>query len=161
MLPWSQYVLFIIFILLTGSSSDRPSTKKKEGLLVIPGVGRSDRLSTVSHNLRAMSRYLEGDITSWDCIVYVFTPRNDTEFWGSSKRLKFISSMCDIVENPNKRVAENMFMVHPTFVDRAYEHIFILFDDCKLVTGGSYYPLDKVLEIMKVNKLTVSSPRVS
>jgi hypothetical protein len=49
-------------------------------------------------------------------------------------------------------------MVQPALI-KQYPYIFILLDDCKL-TGSSVFPLDKIIDIMKYNKLTVASPMV-
>ena len=145
-----------------GIGAERSASFKKQGLIAIPGLGRSDRLNIVIHNLKLLSKYISGINANWDCIVYVYTPRNDTEFWGSIKQLNSIISMCDIVDNPHKRIVEHLHMIHPTFLERGYENLFILLDDCKLIseTATKDFPLDDMLNIMKFNNLTLASPRV-
>jgi hypothetical protein len=142
-----------------GAASLTRSDSRKEGLIIIPGVGRADRLKTVVHNLQAMRNYLEGASATWDCLIFTYAPRNDTSFWSNQKEIEFITNMCDIYENPGKRVAENIYIVHPLFIERAYKHMFILFDDCKLV-GKESFPLQRIIRIMQYNSLTIASPRV-
>lgn len=159
-------LVFDIFLILNtamwGLGEPQVAAKvQKQGLLVIPGVGRADRLVTILHNLKALSDHLIGANAPWDCMMYVYAPRNDTSFWSSSKRLSIIATFCDIVDHPNKRVTENLYAIHPTTLDRGYNNIFILFDDCKLESRRTpQFPLQYILQVMQFNNLTVASPRV-
>lgn len=147
-------------------SSIKPSSRKlvKSGLLVIPGLGRADRLTTVVENLALLeNNYLK---FGWDCIIYIYAPHNATDFWEKKRELSYISSLCNIVENTNKRVTENLYMVQPALLRDTYERIFILLDDCKLIPSDSteslaspYFDLAKLVRIMERNYLTVASPR--
>jgi hypothetical protein len=148
--------------LMAGISLLPNAAAKKEGLLVIPGLGRIDRLRTVAYNLKMLDKqYLSGGESSpWDCVLYTYAGRNATEFWSQDKEWSYISSLCDLVENPGKRVTENLYMVQPQLLQHSYEYIFILFDDCVLV-GDDHFDLARILRVMKKNKLTVASPMVS
>ena len=70
--------------IIVGDKNDKRRFHK-EGLIIIPGVGRADRLQTVAHNLRLLeSNYLNDDgnrPSRWDCIIYVYAMHNNTEFW--------------------------------------------------------------------------------
>lgn len=78
-------LLLLCYNILIISDKDKGRRFHKEGLLVIPGVGRPDRLQTVAHNLRLLERnYLSDDgnrPARWDCIIYVYAMHNHTEFW--------------------------------------------------------------------------------
>jgi hypothetical protein len=98
--------------------------------------------------------------------VYVYAPREDRSFWGSVEvieSLKYVRSVCEIVEHPNKRVTDNLRLVQPSLIKRTYNHIFILLDDCKLApssTEALSWDLQKVLDVMAYNRLTVATPRI-
>jgi hypothetical protein len=158
-------VLFFNFIINSFSKDNQKVyEQQKKGLLVIPGLGRIDRLKTVVNNLKLLNRdYLSGKNDSlWDCIVYIYAQRTDTEFWNQNKELNYITSFCDIVENPNKKVTENLHMVQPFLINNIYEYIFILLDDCKLIAreDDDTFDLNKILHVMNINNLTVASPMV-
>ncbi len=51
-------LLFLIFLLLAGHVHPSALISKQRGLLVIPGLGRSDRLKTVEHNIKLLEPYL-------------------------------------------------------------------------------------------------------
>lgn len=129
---------------------------QKTGLIVIPGLGRSDRLQTVIHNLNMLKSFIG---SSWDCVVYVYAPREDMLFWAETEKLNYVRQYCRIVEHPRKRFTENLFLVQPALIKSCYKFLFILLDDQKLL-GGSRFPLDKMLEIMEYNSLSVASPKV-
>ena len=134
-----------------------------KGLLVVPGVGREDRLATLVESLQLLYPYLVGERAQWDCIVYIYTPRSDTTFWSSVELLKKVRSVCDIVENPGKRVTDNLRAVQPSLIKRHYNHVFILLDDCKLVPSSPQalsWDLQKLLDIMTYNELSVATPRI-
>lgn len=104
------------------------------GLIVIPGLGRADRLQTVVYNLKLLeSKYINGSKQfKWDCIVYIYAPRTETSFWSETKEIEYIYSLCKVIENPNKRFTENLFMLQPALIKASYQRVFILLDDCKL-----------------------------
>lgn len=141
------------------------------GLLVIPGLGRLDRLDTVVNNIKILEPYLSSSPgtnkdgrSGWDCVIYVYAPRtfpphDDNYFWSAKEKLDYLSSKCDIIENPNHKVTENMKMVQPALIKRTYQYIFILLDDCKIMMKKDF-KLDEMISIMKENKLTLASPRV-
>lgn len=145
-------LIYVYYLISVDSSNNR-------GLLVIPGLGDPFRLSIVVNNLSLLSEYLDGDNASLDCIVYVYAPRNSSDFWSQSNNLAFISRYCNIIDHPNKRVTENLYMMQPIFVLKLYAYVFILLDDCKLL-GGKSFPLNTMLNIMNKNNLTVASPKV-
>ena len=90
----------------------KTTVTKKMGLVVIPGLGRADRLDTVLHNLRMLAGggYLtkrtvkkgrqgqknnrpdqSNDNSSpssqnqqWDCVIYIYADRNDPKTAGNS-----------------------------------------------------------------------------
>lgn len=138
------------------------------GIIVVPGLGRPDRLFTVIDNLRKL--HLENAYTTfdangnkrdmyWDCVVYIYADRTETQFWSMKKELEVLYSLCDIVENPNKRVAENMYMFQPALLKTAYSKVFLFLDDCKF-SGEKTFELQKLLTVMHYNNLTVASPMV-
>ncbi len=140
--------------------------ERVRGLLVVPGVGRSDRLGILVQSLRLLYPYLKGEQAKWDCVVYVYAPRSDEAFWGDNKvktSLKYVSSVCDVVEHPNKRITENLRAVQPALIRRTYTHVFVLFDDCKLVPSTKEaltWDLDGLLDVMTYNRMSMVSPRV-
>jgi hypothetical protein len=125
-------------------------------LLIVPGLGRSDRLLTVIGNLKKLEKYLQKD---WECVIYIYALRNVTEFWSKKVELDYIYNKCRVVENPNKRITENLFMVQPALLKYSHKLVFILFDDIKLIGKGAFQ-LDKILNLMKFNNLTIASPMV-
>ena len=130
------------------------------GLLVIPGLGRADRLSTVVHNLRTLERhYWRESRIKWSCIVYVYAAREVQSFWSNADQLSFVRSLCTIVEVPNKRVTENLYMVQPGLIGDHYDRVMILLDDCK-IEDPQKFNLTKILRIMDDQQLTVASPMV-
>lgn len=142
------------------------SRQKLRGLLVVPGVGRADRLQTLVQSLRLLYPHLKGEAARWDCVVYIYAPRTDAAFWDDAEvdsSLKYVRSVCDIVEHPNKRITENLRLVQPALIRKSYTHVFILFDDCKLTSSSQdslIWDLDKLLDVMAFNRLNVASPRV-
>ena len=129
------------------------------GLVVVPGVGRIDRLETVVHNLKRLEAFLLGPQKSWDCVIYVYASYSDVQFWSQKTHFNYISKLCDIVENPGRKVTENLYLVQPALIKSTYKFVFILLDDCKLLSPVKF-DLDHILEIMKANQLTVVSPQV-
>ncbi len=73
--------------------------------------------------------------------------------------LGYVQSLCKIIENPNKRVTENLYMLQPALIKDSYIRVFVLLDDCKLLVNDSF-DMWKLLRAMKQNNLTVISPLV-
>lgn len=132
-----------------------------KGLIIIPGLGRSDRVNVVIHNLQLLEQYIRPQ--RWDCTVYVYAPRTDTSFWSLDNELQYIRSLCTIIENPKKLVTENLYMSQPALIKHIYSRIFILLDDCKLqaFNNSNTFDLNFILRVMKYNNLTVVSPKIS
>ena len=156
---WQFTLLVVILLILRASTETSPSVKKS--LIVIPGLGRIDRLETVVHNLKLLKSQRDNRAGGmvWDCIVYIYAAREVTSFWSESEHLKFLYSECQIVEVANKRVTENLYMVQPAFVSQLYENVVLFLDDCKIEDSRSF-DLARILRIMKLNNLTVASPMV-
>ena len=108
----------------------------REGLLVIPGLGRSDRLNTALNSLQLLSHKLVGTNAAWDCMVYVYAPREwkaqPDSIWYQEKKMEDLRSLCQVIENPNKKVTENLHMVQPALIKHTYSYVFVLLDDCEL-----------------------------
>ena len=157
----SELLLLLTMIIgsfVAVSVAVKPS--KQKGLIVIPGLGRADRLTIVIDNLKS----LEEDFLrpgKWNCVVYIYALRSETAFWSMSKELDYLYNRCGIVENTNHMVTENLFMVQPPLIGSQYSKIFILFDDIKLTGPKTSFDFDKLLSIMSRNNLTVVSPQVS
>jgi hypothetical protein len=144
--------------------ADTSGQHEKVGLLVIPGLGRIDRLATVLDNVAKLRSRLQ---TDWDCVVYVYADRAvELEFWSQKTSLATLARHCTLVEHPNKRVTENLFLVQPYLLARSsYRYIFLLLDDCQLEPSstdpGDEFDLAGLLRVMDTNSLTLASPRVS
>ncbi len=149
-----ELILFAVVVLCHGNWAD------SRGLVVVPGLGREDRLKTVVSNLKLLEKdYINGkNNQKWDCVIYVYAPRYDS-FWSLSD-IQYVQSLCKIVENPNKRVTENLYMLQPALIRSAYSKVLILLDDCRL-PGNDSFDLVSMLRTMKQNDLTVISPMVS
>ena len=149
-------------------------TARGRGLLVVPGVGRGDRLLTLISSLKLLEHdYLAGSAATWDCIVYIYAAPEVTEFWNRKNELAYLRSVCKTVENTNKRVAENLHLVQPALIRHTYSHVFVLLDDCKLLSDldgpsninninerAASFNLQRMLSVMEWNNLTIASPRV-
>lgn len=96
----------------------------------------------------------------WDCVVYVYASRQETEFWSNTESLAFLSQYCELIENPNKRVTENMYMIQPALLQASYDYVFLLLDDIKIVQQADFQ-LHRMVELLHCNRLTVLSPMVS
>lgn len=162
-LSWLEWMVALLMLFampfyfsLSVDYSSRKSGEARTGLIVIPGLGRSDRLQTVIHNLNMLRNYIGN---SWDCVVYIYAPREDLIFWDESEKIEYVRKYCRIVEHPRKRFTENLFLVQPALLKSCYKYLFVLLDDQKLL-GGAQFPLDKMLEIMEFNSLSVASPKV-
>ena len=162
---------------MPSSASQSSVWGTREGLLVIPGLGRPDRLDTVLSSLKVFSHKLVGADATWDCIVYVYAPREwkvlPDSLWYQKSKLEELQSMCELIENPNKRVTENLYMVQPTLIKHTYHYVFVLLDDCQLQPTeessqiGGYkaaegeFDIDRIINVMETNMLTVASPFIS
>lgn len=132
----------------------------QKGLLIIPGLGRSDRLLTVVHNLRILrTHYTKSYDTQWDCIAYIYAAREVTSFWSMTADVAYLHSECKVIEMPNKRVTENLHMVQPALIDQHYHKVLIFLDDCKIQSAQTFN-LTRLLQIMDQQRLTVASPMV-
>lgn len=133
---------------------------KPRGLLVIPGLGRADRLDTVVHNVKLiMEPKFEMHKIEWDCVIYVYTSRTDESFWSNKEKLNYVSQFCKIIENPGKKVTENLYMLQPSLIYRSYKYVFILLDDIKLDRKDPN-TLNSLYSLLLCNNLTVVSPLV-
>ena len=141
--------------------SDADWHQQKAGLLIVPGLGRSDRLSIVVQNLQFIrkERSMEGSSIAWDCVVYVYAPRELVSFWSMADELRYLYEECKVVEVPNQKVTENLYMVQPALIEKHYKTVFIMLDDCKITDINSFSTI-RMLKIMEANKLTVASPLV-
>jgi hypothetical protein len=132
-------------------------------LLVIPGLGRSDRLRTVVHNVKLLFQQQSSGSTVFDlsCVIYIYAPKSDTSFWSSAneEQISFLSSKCQLLENPGKKVTENLFMVQPFYLYNQYHYIFLLLDDVK-VKDSETFSLSSMISVMRCNGLSVLSPLV-
>eukprot|EP01041_Mallomonas_annulata_P001546 gene1546-2988_t len=151
------------------SNSITSDTYLKEGLLLIPGLGRTDRLKTVIHNLKTMEHMLlDQSNLGWQCIIYVYAERlSDMErsehlvsFWNETNSFDYIKSLCNVVEQPNKFVTENIRSIEPYLIENKYKYLFIVLDDCKLPDSSKDFDLKRFLHIFEYNHLTVASPLV-
>lgn len=153
-------MLVIIFHLLLSlcllNLSKESNTK---GLVVVPGLGRSDRLRTVVSNLRLLEKDYLGGFNQWDCIIYIYANKSDISFWSLRKQLSYVESLCKIVLNPNGKVSENLHLLRPSLINTSYSKVFIFLDDCKL-SGDSNFDLSVMSQTMDQNNLTVISPLV-
>lgn len=153
-------ILFLMSVLTSVASTDKVDKEcRRIGLLVIPGLGRQDRLDTVVHNLRLLDSQLRGPNHQWDCVVYVYARFDDIEFWSQKEKLDYISSACTVIENPGQLVTANLYMVQPALLRLSYKYLFILLDDCMLLSSQPL-DLDRITNIMALNNLTVASPMV-
>jgi len=100
-----------------------------QGIIVIPGLGRADRLQTVVSNIKLLEHnHIKNLNYKWDCVVYVYAERSDTSFWSHSSEISYVQSLCTIIENVNKRVTENLYMLQPALIKRSYIRVFIMLD---------------------------------
>ena len=148
--------------------NSRTSLKLKKGLIIIPGLGRKDRLQIVQSNVRILvqsgilvhktrredieNKEMNGDNDLkgnkdyeklWDCVIYIYTKKphnNDISqdgFWNKTVEMTYLENFCEIVLNPGKLVSQNLHMVQPVTVQYSHEYVFILLDDCRLMSKKS------------------------
>lgn len=145
------FLSFLVLLLQTAAL--------KRGVVFIPGLGRLDRLRIVLSNVRYLRQLLVIDDT-WDCVVYVYAPRSDIDFWGHAKEIRELGTYCRIVENPGKLVAENMKAFRPESIHLNYQYVFLLLDDCRICAVPPCVELEKLITLMQHNELSLASPRV-
>jgi len=121
---------------------------KALGLVVVPGLGRADRLETVIHNLRMLingghlvkrsdaAARQQRRATLWDCAVHIYANRREPQnaaFFAETDKLAYVAQYCHVTEYPNQRVTTNMWTVKPWDVRGYYSYVFVLLDDIKLI----------------------------
>ena len=151
-----------------------------KGIIVIPGLGRVDRLALVVDNLKLIYTQSNDNLNqlhpkhghgnsidsndsaeryTWDCIIYIYASRESNSlFWNQIHAIHYLYSICDVIEVPDKRVAENLHMLQPALIRNYYDRVFLLLDDCILTSS---FNMTRLLSIMHRNHLTVISPAVS
>ena len=155
---WLSRILCFLFVWIELSIAN--SEQKQRGIIVFPGLGRSDRLTTVTDNLRILQQsYMESQSIKWDCRVYIYAPQELTSFWAMDKELKYLHSVCKVVKVPNQLVTENLRMVKPAELSQLYQYVMIFLDDCK-IQDTQTFNLARILQVMKQQNLTVASPMV-
>ena len=132
----------------SAASAAASQPTKALGLVVIPGLGRADRLETVIHNLRMLingGHLVKRSDTAarrkrraslWDCAVHVYADRRDRKneaFFAETDKLAYVAQYCHVNEYPNQRVTTNMWTVKPWDVRSFYSYVFVLLDDIKLI----------------------------
>lgn len=108
-------------------------------------------------NLKLLLPWIKPDSGpyTFDCIVYIYTARTDQLFW-SMPELTSVSSLCEVVEVPGQRFAQNLFMAQPALMSHL-RFVFVLLDDILL---SSDFSLSRLIDVMANNHLTVASPRI-
>ena len=114
----------------------QPVSPQMLGLLVIPGLGRVDRLDTVIHNLRMLAAgghlVKQGGNTAdqkkrtWDCVIYIYADRKDpsnSAFFAETDKLSFLSSYCQLKEHPNQVPHAVMHHNFNCFLASVYDNI--------------------------------------
>ena len=98
----------------------------------------------------------------WHSVLYTYVSRSDRHFWGMESAPSFLQKWCSIIEYPIGKVTENMYWVQPALIRKGYGKVFLLLDDIKLQAspGSNWFPLDKLIQVMESNNLTVISPLV-
>ena len=76
----------------------------------------------------------------WDCVIYIYTVKPKTDaiyndgFWNKTVEIDYLDNFCDFVLNPGKLVSQNLHLVQPITVQYSYKYVFILLDDCRLMS---------------------------
>ncbi len=156
-----------------GKRARRRMKNKKKGIIIIPGLGREDRIDIVKNNIEVLKRgnhlalkstEVNVDINEdrnhfkWDCVVYIYASHDDLTFWNKKADIEYIRTYCEIIENPKGRITQNLYLAQPFWLKNEYEYVFILLDDCKL--DYNHFDLSKMMNIMTINSLTVASARI-
>jgi hypothetical protein len=109
--------------------------KTGRGLVLIPGLGRVDRLQHVVYNLGLLEPFLS-EKGGWDCVVYIYASRpfsghsvseTDAAFWAAEQRVRreYVSQRCHVVENPGALVTQNLRLVQPHLLRLVYSHVLV------------------------------------
>lgn len=163
----------LLWLCLASGRSPRRRVNDERGLIVIPGVGRADRLTTVLHNLHiiypnlSLQNSSSSSVVAWDCVLYVYAPHEDTSFWSptTTSILTKLAAVCSVIENPRKKCTENLHMAQPALLKRSYQWVFVLLDDIKLPSlaseGKERFSLQYMVDLMRCNSLSVLSPKVN
>lgn len=130
-------------------------------LIVIPGLGRSDRLKTVVQNIRILFEdQTDSSRLELNCVIYIYVSRSDSSFWSNKDEIAYLSKYCELIENINKKVTENIYMIQPAYLRKNFHYVFLLLDDC-LIKEKKDFQLQGMIDLMRCNKLSVVSPLVS
>jgi hypothetical protein len=71
--------------------------------------------------------------------------------------LKYISSVCDIVDYPNHQIADCLYAAQPALFQRSYKYVYVISENLRLDDKAD---LDHMLKVMTYNNLTIASPLV-
>ena len=134
-------------------------TNLKENIRIPPSLNGSHWSGIISVS-QISSTGKSARTIYWDCVIYIYASRLDSEFWSHESALTFLSKYCELVEHPNKRVTENMYMIQPALLRGTYEYVFLLLDDIKIMQPSDFQ-LHRMIELLHCNELTVLSPMVS
>ena len=136
------------------------ATRMKQGILVVPGLGKLDRLHLVHKNIKLLDNILTGlNESLWDCIIYIYAPKSDILFWDEGKnKIETISRLCEVILNPNQLFVSNLYSFNPSRLYNKYKYVFILLDDVNLINKTSFNVLS-FIDIMEFNNATIASPR--
>ena len=119
----------------TALATDKLPGKAGRGLVLIPGLGRVDRLQHVVYNLGLLEPFLS-EKGGWDCVVYIYASRplpddpvseTDAAFWAAEQRVRreYISKRCHVVENSGALVTQNLRLVQPHLLRLVYSHVLV------------------------------------
>jgi len=137
--------------------AEETATTSHEGVLFIPGLGSPLRLPVVAKNLEVMRHKFNSSVAKWDCVVYLYAPP-ESDFWLEREYLQGISSLCAVVQNPNRLFEDHVKMFQPALMKEKYKYVFLLLDDVVL---ESSFDIDVVIDIMTRNNLTFVSPYIN
>jgi hypothetical protein len=164
-------ILLLAFLMCTLSASGEDEHLKKASrrqrkpnvLLVVPGLGRRDRLEIVAHNVRILSQQQYQNTSSLkfhlDCTIYVYAHRSN-DFWQGTKDLSYLYDHCKMIESPGQKISANLFMVQPHFIQNNYDYVFIMLDDVKIPTPADF-SLPSMIQLLQCNNLHLLSPQVN
>ena len=139
------YAIFCLFLRFPVTVCAMESSQA-QGLIVIPGLGRADRLNNVVSNLELLKSFIKvRNSIHWDCVVYAYASRLDHDFWNMESQLGRLRTYCNIIENPRGKVTENMYLAQPALIRSHYELVFLLLDDIKLLAYMRYCDNEQVL----------------
>jgi hypothetical protein len=159
-------IYFCLFSAFANEHAQEIHKRYSRVLLVIPGLGRPDRLSIVAHNLRIILPQQFQTLPGipefrFDCSIYIYASRERLPFWKDNPEdLKYLFEHCKIVELPGSQIASNLFMVQPHLLQGKYDYVFLILDDVKIPTASNF-SLPNMIHLMHCNNLHLLSPRVS